>query len=121
MSKQAHLTGVAKSISHQFSISAAHFAFIARENSQFKVYIDLLTGTIEPEIFQEPRNQNLVSICQATLGRAIVRLGDCKLSAATVLVQFNFDADEFKNTQPAKCITMLAQDNGTQSIGTQVF
>lgn len=71
MARWKQLKGIAGGIAHQFNASREYFDFMMRENRIDEVRIDMLSETVEPELFNIPRNINLIHLCATNLRRLL--------------------------------------------------
>jgi len=67
MAKWKQLRGIANNIASQFAASCEHYDLMMSENDVHEVRIDLLAETVEPALFDIPRNIQLVHLCAQNL------------------------------------------------------
>ena len=84
MARWKQLKGIANSAAHQFNASREYFDIMMRENRIDEVRIDMLSETVEPELFNIPRNMNLIHLCAANLQRLIAEQYGQPVESATL-------------------------------------
>lgn len=94
MPRMKRLKGFAHDIALQFSMSAEHFAAMARALRIPTVIIDLKSGAIYPADFDILRNRVLVGMCQESLERMQAREGLPHLPAASITATFALEGPE---------------------------
>lgn len=67
MAKWKQLRGIANNIASQFATSCEHYDSMISENHVHEVRVDLLAETVEPALFDIPRNIQLIHLCAQNL------------------------------------------------------
>jgi len=83
------LRGFARDIAYKFAVSAAHYAYLAAENREPQVTIDLLGESIAPAVFDIERNRCLANQCRENLRYIVTRVNPVVLKSAILTARFN--------------------------------
>lgn len=118
MGRRRQLIGVAVSMAQKFSVSAAHFAYVAWSSDIQTVCIDLLTGAISTNQFDVARNRTLAQYCSENLAQIMSDPMRIELQEATLEATFG-DVWLQRYTQ-SRIVVSLTDERGKVWVGKHV-
>lgn len=114
MASHKIIKNFAYGIAQKFSCSAAHFCYLACKHAEYVVNIDLLSGTIEPEVFNIERNRTLVGYCRDNL---LALTTENRLPIQTAFLIARFSETGVTNSALSRIEVRITDDTGKVWVG----